>query len=852
MKLSRISSTNGTKLVAVACSVVALLLTNLTSASAVQPAGILDVSGVKAPDIITFDNLQTWYDSTSDTSSICFTVYGLQIDQTAALTDVSVTVASSTVTGTYSDSQSYSTYGYDDGYGTIVGDLCVTVPTIATYLVEPIDFESMAVAGTLTVDADTGGGDGDGGGTSTEPIGVVQDRFDFSSVMGPVGMIADNPTTFTDPDTGTSSVCMRIVGLSPNEYGYLRNIDMIITTDDFSGEYMDVQSYSVEGIDNGEGVASGSLCIAVDPEAAPYIVDDTFTSISLAGDLFVPYVDIVVDDPATTGVVVESSFSSTYDPETNTTSGCFTLAGFRPEVPIYLTGISIVVTQDGNESTATLDDQLFDMGPDDGDASCLALDSSTDPQIADLGDLQTADGIRLSGTLHFASTISDSFATYMATKGVIVKSIGIVRHRSGAAIVATMRPKAKKSVYLTPSRLKFDGIQLISLERAWVLPVAKNTTFRLAYSTTNFIVDHVNGAVTASVVPLVPSTVRSTAVQLPSGITIAPFDPDSWDYQTVDANTYDPTYADKTAVCLQLQNSTKRAINLNLNWTWKVGATRKSSKGTQYVEVPARGTACVSGVGDPEALFITGDVRFGSIVTVTGTTDVVTATRVRITGVEKPDGYTVSSNAAKYSYDSKTNKTTVSLIVKDTGENNPSNLALYEARINGVAVASATVASNRPNATTGDGNWFLTVGTVRGDVRAKSSITITGAIVESEPTLVDASSVMIGGEDDRTQCQLLDATEWAYDAVEDFTFVRYGCINSQRLAKVVDFSGLALSYSADGLSFDSFETETGTDAVSVAKGTSARSVRTVNVFKVTGDVRTGGAQISITGTLTYQ
>jgi len=301
-----------------------------------------------------------------------------------------------------------------------------------------------------------------------------------------------------------------------------------------------------------------------------------------------------------------------------------------------------------------------------------------------------------------------------------------------------------------------------------------------------------------------------------------------------------------------LQNSTKRSINLNLNWTWKVGAIRKSSKGTQYVEVPARGTACVSGVGDPEALLMTGDVRFGSIVTITGTTDVVPATRVRITGVETPDGYTVSSNAAKYSYDSKTNKTTVSLIVKDTGDNNPSNLALYEARINGVAVTSATVASNMPNATTGDGNWFLTVGTVRGDVRAKSSITITGAIVEAEPTLVDASSVMIGGEDDRTQCRLQDATKWAYDAVEDFTFVTYDCINSQRLAKVVDFSGLALSYSADGLIFDSYETETGTDAISVAKGTSARSVRSVNVFKVTGDVRTGGAQINITGTLTYQ
>jgi len=828
----------------------ALSLTSLSSASAANPAGILDVSGIKAPDVITFDKVQTWYDSVSDKSSICLTVFGLELDQTAALTDVAVKVDSSTVTGNFPDNQSYSTYGYDDGFGTIVGDLCVSVPSIATYLVDPIDFESMAVSGTLTVDAGSGGSDG--GGTTTESIGVVQDRFDFSSIMGPVGTSADNPSTYTDPDTGSSSICMRIGGLEPGEFAYLRNIDMVVTATNFSGDYLDVQSYSAQGTDNGQGLASGNLCIAVDPEAAPYIADNTFTSITLAADLFVPYVDIAVEDPVATGVSIESNFSSIYDPEANTTSGCFTLSGFRPEVPVYLTDISIVATQNGNESTATLDDQLFDLGADDGDTACLALDPTTDPQIADLGDLQTADGIRLTGTLHFASTVSDSFRVFMATKGVLVKDIGIVRHGNGAAIFATMRPKAKKSVYLTPSRLKFDGIQLISLERAWVLPAGKSTTFQLAYSTTNFIVDHVNGAFTASVAPLVPSTVRATAVKLPNGITMAAFDPDSWDYRTVDTNLYDPTYADKTAVCLVLQNSTKRAINLNLNFTWKAGAARKASKGTQYVEVPAKGSTCVSGVGDPAPLLMSGDIRFGAIVTVTGSADVVPATRVRLTGVEKPDGYTVSSNAANYIYNPKTNQTTVSLIVRDAGENNPSDLALYDARINGVSGPSVTVASNVPNATTGDGNWYLTVGTIRGDVRAKSSVTITGTIVESDPTRVDASLVMIAGEDNRTQCQLQPSTEWTYDSADDVTSIAYECTNYQRMAKVVDFSGLTLGYSADGVLFDTYDPQAGSESVDLAKGTSILSPVSAVVFNVAGDIRTGGAQVRITGTLAYQ
>ena len=838
---------NRTRLGTLAITVVALFLAGLAPANAAGDAGLIDLSGISAPDTISFDNPQVSYDPDSDTGAICFTVYGLEDQQTATLADVSINIASNDVNGDYPDTESYSTSGYDDGSGEIVGDLCVAVPTDALSLIDPVVFDSMSVSGTFTLD-DTSGG-GDTGGGSGGSVGVVEGPFDFSGIMGPDGLAVDAPSTYTDSDTGITSVCMNVSGVEADQFAYLRNVDMTIEADGFSGDYPDSQPYMMQASDNGDGSTSAGVCIPINEEAAPYVADETFTTLAISADLFVPSVSVDISDPNQTGISVDSNFSSTYDPDTDTTSGCFTVTGLDTGVPIYLTDITLTTHQGGDDVTAALNDQLFNLGPDDGDTSCLYVDSAAGADVASLGDLQTANSISLTATVHYGSTISSAFKTFMSGKGVTVKDIAIIRRGDGAAIEVTMRPKARKPIYFAPSKIKFDGLLLTPLEKVWVLPAGQDTYFQIGYSASNFALDHRNGSLTATLTPMVPSTVKTTAIKLPAGITVDTVDPASWTYLATDADRYDPANSDKTSACIGLKNSTKKPINLNLNWTWKIDKSRYVSKGSQYYEIPAKGTSCVSAIDDWNGFLVPGDVRFGSTVTVTGTGTLVSATRVRYSGISKPAGYTITSNPSYYHYDPKTNKTTVSIVVKDNTEGSTNDLVLANAKINGVAVAAPVVASVWSSPETGTGSWYFEIGTVKGDIRATSSVTITGTISDSDPTPVDTSELTNAPADDRTQCSLLPASLWAYSASRDTTSVIFTCTTYTRSAQAVDFSGVSLDYSADGETVDTYDAEASSATINVPKGTS--NSNQIVVFKVPGDIRTGGSQVSIYGEVSY-
>ena len=172
-------------------------------------------------------------------------------------------------------------------------------------------------------------------------------------------------------------------------------------------------------------------------------------------------------------------------------------------------------------------------------------------------------------------------------------------------------------------------------------------------------------------------------------------------------------------------------------------------------------------------------------------------------------------------------------------------------KINGVAVATPAVAVNAPDAKTGEGNWYFNIGTVRGDVRAKSSIAISGIIDETVVVTVNDAAVMLTDDDDRTQCNLQDATQWKYDPASRSTLVGYDCTNYQSVAKTVDLSNLTLTYSLDSTNFGNFRAKSGVNAVKLPKGTAASNPVSVVVFKVPGDIRSGGLRIKITGNIDY-
>jgi len=851
MNLSRMAKFSFKTTTAIVLSIVGLVSAGALPASA-NNAGSLKLTGITAPSGYSFRDAGVLYEPVTDQGTICFIVHGLTDGQSATLDQVVVTVVSDTVNGRYTDDQSYSTNGYDDGSGTIIGDLCVAVPADATGLLDPIAFDSISVSGTFTPDTGDGGDGGDGGGdTGIGSVGVVDGKFDLTGVNGPTGTSVTNPYASTDPDTGDTSLCMTVGGVDQDQYGYLRNVHISVATDDLTTNDVLTDGYMLQGADNGDGTTGGDICLPLNPNVAQAVVDDTFNSVIVSADLFVPSVDVTVDDSQDTGVSIDSSFASTFDSSTGLTSGCFVLDGLTSDDSISVTDIVVTTSQNGVPADATLDDQVFALGEDDGTTACLSVDPSIDPQVADLGDLQTAESISLTANLHFTSTVSDSFATFMGTKGVSVSDVKIIRRGSGAQIVATMRPKAKKAVYVAPSKMKFDGIALTPLAKVWVLPPGKDTTLGVAYSTKNFSVDHLDAPLNVKVAPLAPSLVKTKSLDLPAGITLGAVDPATWDYSDLDPDQYYPAIDNKTTLCALLKNSTKKAIDLDLNFTWSIGKVSKAGKGTQYVEIPAKGSACISGVGDPSALLWSGDVRFGSTITVKGSADVVPATKVSLSGVRKPTGYTVKSVPAAYDYNPATKLTTVSLLVEDKADNNISGLTMSKIQINGVAVKVPAVAVNAPDPTSGDGNWYLKIGTVRGDVRAKSNIVISGTIDEVVVTTVDDNGVKSTDADSRTQCTLQSPSEWTYDPATRTTLVGYVCTNYQAVGKTVDFSKLTLTYSIDGTPSGSITAKSGLTAVKLPKGTGDVNPVSVGVFKVPSDIRSGGMKVKVTGTLDY-
>ena len=838
------------KAVALTTTVLALCLASLSPAQAVGSAGVVDISGISAPDTILFDNADVSYDPDTGTASICFSVYGLEDQQSASLTDVSVTVASQAINGTFSDAQTYTTMGGDDGAGSIVGDICISVPADANSLVDPIAFDAMEVTGTFTVDDSGTGGSGDGSGGGS--VGVVENGFDLSGIMGPEGTSVSSPAASTDPDTGITSVCMTVGGLAANQYGYLRNIDIMVEADGFSGEYPDSQSYMLQASDTGDGATAAYVCITVNDEAAPFVADGSFTAVTISGDLFAPHVNVTIEDPKSTGISVDSNFASAYDPTTDTTSGCFTVTGLETDVPVYLTDITMTTTQSGDNFTAELQDQFFTVSADDGDTACLSVDRTVDRTVPSLGDLQTAESIGLTATVHYGSTISGAFKTFMSGKGVTIKDISIIRRGAGAAIQVTMRPKSKKPVYLTPTKLKFDALVLTPSEKVWVLSPGQDTDFQMGYSSTNFALDHPNGSLVATLATVVPSTVKTVGIKLPSGLSISTPDPAQWAYTSVDSRYYDPSNTDRTSPCLDVKNSTKKSITVDLDWTWKIDATRAKSKGTQYYEIPAKDSVCVAAIDDFNGFDVSGDVRFGSTISVSGTGLVVAPSKVRTTGISKPQGYTLTSTPSAYRYDIKKNKTTVSVVVNDTTEDNPSDLVLSNIKINGAKVSGSVVASNVPDPDSGSGLWSFDVGTVSGDIRAKSSIVITGKIEESDPMAVEAIELDSIAPDTRTSCALQSASQWTYSTRSDSTLVTFACTNYLRSAKVADFSAVSLDYSADGETADTYSALDASSAVNLAKGTSANAPVNVMVFRVPGDIRTGAGQVTIYGQVAFQ
>lgn len=833
-----------------AASLVAILLvaTNSVTAKAMTYAGLIDTTQIQAPDVVNFDYLQVSYDPDSQVGSVCMTVFGLEDGQIGLLADASLTIVSPTVNGTFLDSETYSTFGYPDDQGNIVGDLCVTVPAVATHLVDPIAFNSIAVAGTFTTDqvlfAD---------GTSVNAnssIGVIENGFDLSGITGPQDTAISSPVVENDPETATAALCMKLDGLASDTYAYFRNVVITVEADLISGDFPDSETYIMQSIDNSDGTATADVCISLPSEVADVLSSQNFTRVAVSGDIFAPTVTVDVQDDLDTGVSVASNLVAMLDPQSQGTVGCFTVTGLNPQQPVLLTDVVMGVILHGQATYADLGIQRLSVTEDEDGTSFLCVDTSRGQEAENLGDLQTVDEISLSAQVHYASTVSDSFARFMDTKGVTVRHIEVVPTESGAVLEATLQSNVGKPLYFAPSLLKFGNVKLKIANPVWFLPASQDVSMDLGYSSTNFALDQVNAHVTVSLTPTTPSRVRTTNLKLPSGVSVDSFSPTTWTYSAMNPQTYEPAVENKTELCLPLKNSTKRNLTLSLEWTWKVDSKRYSEDGSHFVQLPAQDTSCVSGIEESDPFLVSGDVRFGSVVTTSGIAQTVKSTTVRLSGISKPDDLVLSANPATWRYDPKSNRTQITIMASsDTPQSG--DIVINRVKINGVTLAAPAVGVPVPSDTGQIAKWEINLGSIRGDVRAESAVGVSGLLTVTNKTTVDSSQADLMSSGQYLGCFVRPATSWIFSAARNATTVTVGCFNTTAKNHNVDLTGLMMDVTLDGEIVESFFADESIDDITIRRGTSLSKPVVVPIITLPGDLRTGTGQLELFGSALF-
>lgn len=499
----------------------------------------------------------------------------------------------------------------------------------------------------------------------------------------------------------------------------------------------------------------------------------------------------------------------------------------------------LIVTGKVNSSTVTVSIPTLAYTPNEGSFSVCTVDENGNP-LADLGNPLDFTTIWLSGKTVLNSSISSSFGDLLKANGLAMDpnfpAPGFnYNPYNGTQFWAQIKNPGKKTVALKISNVKFDGIALDTTPITVVVATGANSYLNLGGVSADVSGGHPNADLTAKITKLTLSTTTVKGITAPKGVKVS-FTPTDW-YYFGEGNS-DPDYNNKSGLCLNLTNTTTKPIaieaKLAFSATGKKGA---ALQGSSVDVIPAGASICVTGAYD-ERLHVAGDWRIASTVTVTGSLAIVSASTVASSGIKLPAGFKVAGSW--FAYDSKTKKTAVSVQITAPADFQ-NDLKFSSVIADGKKLASSVSGACQCGGPGYVNSRFFRITGLSGDLRIGKKVTAAATATISTPTNL-VNNVTFN--DNNLACTPYYPQEWDYSAASDKTSITVICFNNTGKDGVVDVSGLRMTVTTDAGS-----TEYSPVASKISVAANASPTNVVKVFVATGDLRSGGATVEITGSL---
>lgn len=330
----------------------------------------------------------------------------------------------------------------------------------------------------------------------------------------------------------------------------------------------------------------------------------------------------------------------------------------------------------------------------------------------------------------------------------------------------------------------------------------------------------------------VKATKLASSVKLPKGLKAQTFSPAGWGVESK-----------KTFPCLPVTNTTNKEIWVSAKLVFAVGKAKSSSKGFGINTVPAKKSACLTGV-DSTGKPMAGDLRIGKSAKVTGTVKVVKAPKFVTKGIVKPTGFSIKGTPW-VTYDAKTKRSTITFTTTGPQGFNAA-LRLDKVKVNKKSLATSVVAG--PCECGGPGYDYTSrtfrIENIPGDYRANVTATILGTLT-SLPLTVVQGTAQVSTDPWQASCTIYHPEYWTYKS--GVTSVAFACNNQSANPATFNVSQLQLKATTAG-----FAEQTYTAIVDTVTIPGKTQWREFTVFLVSGDARAnatlafiGDASISV-------
>ena len=381
----------------------------------------------------------------------------------------------------------------------------------------------------------------------------------------------------------------------------------------------------------------------------------------------------------------------------------------------------------------------------------------------------------------------------------------------------------------TNPRLTYGNSGIVRLSGGDQYPrISGPTEFNLGGTTQDPMEGLGTVQVKADFVKAVPSTF-AVSTKLPTGWSITA-DPAQWYYDSQANRTY--------VGDIFMRNGSKSAISVSL--TGGVLSTVKSGKATslklktlpvQYLTVPAKSSKVVN-LFEAGAV---GDIRYNRALSLSVTVERASPSTLNLKGLTLPKGFTAQPlSFDTMFYDASAKQTWLAVELTQPTASAAKILVPSGLKVAGAAQASALTAGTVDGATR---SYFLDLGLTKGDVRSGKTIVVTGKVTTATPTTYSHTAVV---GDSRTGIEVLvapSAEHWTYDAKTKQTQITVLLTHNGDWETFVNTCGVTVTVDGNVVSnpLSSKEIWPGMNVW-------------LPVATVTGDVRTGGHTITVSGT----